>query len=136
MTNKNQRYNQLKSILESRREELREELRGDIGTIQSSGNQTGGDPVDRGVAANQDDLEFALIQMKSETLSRIVGALVRLEHGKYGICLDCDEEIAEKRLRALPFADRCTDCEGVKENEETLKRRPFQGQHVGPLFDL
>jgi len=42
--------------------------------------------------------------MKSETLNKVNDALVRLESGNYGNCFDCGEEIAEKRLRALPFA--------------------------------
>jgi DnaK suppressor protein len=40
--------------------------------------------------------------MKSETLNKITDALTRLEHGDYGYCFDCGEEIGEKRLRALP----------------------------------
>ena len=38
-------------------------------------------------------------------------ALDRLEAGDYGICLACDEPIAEKRLRALPWARYCVTCQ-------------------------
>ena len=53
--------------------------------------------------------------MKAETLNKINDALARLEEGDYGNCFECGEEIAEKRLRALPFAVRCKDCEEARE---------------------
>ena len=37
-------------------------------------------------------------------------ALDRLEHGGYGTCEACGNEIAEGRLAALPFATRCIRC--------------------------
>jgi len=71
----------------------------------------------------QEDIELALIQMKSETLAKVDDALARLEQGTYGNCFECGEEIAEKRLRALPFAVRCKDCE---EHKETIEQRQRQ----------
>src|SRR4249919_4314303 len=75
----------------------------------------------------QDEIEFALIQMKAETLNKIDEALRRLEEGTYGYCFECGEEISEKRLRALPFAVRCKDCEEAREvaqqRERMLQRR-------------
>lgn len=68
----------------------------------------------------QEEIGFALIQMKSETLDRINTALRRISEGTYGICFECGDEIAEPRLRALPFAVRCKDCE---ESREVADRR-------------
>ena len=51
------------------------------------------------------------MQMKAETANKINEALWRLEEGSYGLCFECGEEIAQPRLRALPFAVRCKDCE-------------------------
>ena len=53
--------------------------------------------------------------MKAETLNKINEALARLEDGRYGLCFECGDEIAEARLRALPFAVRCKDCEEARE---------------------
>ena len=50
-------------------------------------------------------------------------ALVRLDAGKYGSCFECDEEISEQRLRALPFAVRCQSCEKRREQERGAARR-------------
>ena len=84
-------------------------------------------------ANTQQDIEFALIQMKAETLDQINHALFRLDEGVYGHCLECGEEIPERRLRALPFAIRCKDCEEVLEvaEEERVRDRLLMvGSHV------
>jgi len=70
------------------------------------------------------DIEFAPIQMKAETLDQINQALSRLDEGAYGYCLECGEEIPERRLRALPFAIRCKDCEGGAGSGGGARRRP------------
>ena len=81
------------------------------------------DAVESSEADIQEDIEFALIQMKSETLNKVNDALARLEQGNYGNCFECGEEIAEKRLRALPFAVRCKDCEEAREIAEQRERQ-------------
>jgi DnaK suppressor protein len=70
----------------------------------------------------QGDLEFALLQMRVETLARIGQALVRLDAGEYGSCAECDREISARRLRALPFAVRCQPCEEQREIEQGRAR--------------
>ena len=82
----------------------------------------------------QEDIEFALIQMKSETLNRVDDALTRLEQGTYGNCFECGEEIAEKRLRALPFAVRCKDCEEAREVAEQRERQLAARRGSSSLF--
>ena len=53
-------------------------------------------------------------------------ALGRLDAGKYGSCFECTREIAERRLRALPFAVRCQACEERREQEQSDTRRHAQ----------
>ena len=106
------RYSELKEMLSARRRELQAEVQGKMRGVREEGTWGGKlnevlDAVESAEADIQEDLEFALVQMKSETLNKINDALVRLEQGDYGYCYDCGEEIAEKRLRALPFAVRC-----------------------------
>lgn len=47
---------------------------------------------------------------RKEQLTRIEGALRRIESGDYGLCFLCDEEIDPERLRFDPTTTRCTDC--------------------------
>jgi len=68
-------------------------------------------------------MDFALMEMESETLRKIDEALVRLQGGKYGVCAECAGTIAEARLRALPFASLCRDCQ-EQEEEATRTSQP------------
>lgn len=43
-------------------------------------------------------------------LAHIQKALVRIEEGNYGTCVECNSNINEARLEAIPQADRCIDC--------------------------
>ena len=112
------RYADLKKMLEDRRREIVSEVQGKIRDVRAEGSSEDNDVLDQGESSEadiQEDIEFALIQMKSETLSKINEALARLEEGTYGNCFECGDEIAEPRLRALPFAVRCKDCEEARE---------------------
>src|SRR5262245_66681075 len=122
------RYSELKRMLEDRRREIQAEVQGKMRGVREEGTWGGKlndvlDAVESAEADIQEDLEFALVQMKSETLNKINDALVRLEQGSYGNCYECGEEIAEKRLRALPFAVRCKDCEEAREVAEQRERQ-------------
>lgn len=61
--------------------------------------------------AQERELAIENIQRSTRTLTHIKEALVRLEDGSYGICHECDSEIADKRLAAIPWAVRCVKCE-------------------------
>ena len=120
------RYAELKSILEERRREIMSAVHEKIRDVRSEGanSPTHGvlDAAETSEADIQDDIEFALIQMKAETLSKIEEALRRLEEGTFGYCFECGEEISERRLRALPFAVRCKDCEEAREVAQQRER--------------
>src|SRR6476620_8215468 len=133
------RYSDLKQMLEERRRELQAEVQGKMRGVREEGTWGGKlnevlDTVESSEADIQEDIEFALIQMKSETLNKVNDALVRLDHGSYGNCFDCGEEIGEKRLRALPFAVRCKDCEEARETAEQRERQMTQRRGASSLF--
>lgn len=120
------RYAELRGILEERRREIVDQVQGKIRDARTEGanNPTQGvlDAVETSEADIQDEIEFALIQMKAETLNKIEEALRRLEEGTFGYCFECGEEISERRLRALPFAVRCKDCEEARETAQQRER--------------
>ena len=121
-----ERYDELKKILEERRREILSEVQGRMRDVreEGAGSTVQGvlDSVESSEADIQDEIEFALIQMKSETLNKIEEALRRLEEGTFGYCFECGDEISEKRLRALPFAVRCKDCEAAREVAQQRER--------------
>ena len=133
------RYSELKQMLEDRRREIQAEVKGKMRDVRAEGSWGGKasevfDAVESSEADIQDEIEFALIQMKSETLNKIEDALMRLEQGDYGNCFECGEEIAEKRLRALPFAVRCKDCEEAREVAEKRERQQAARRGSSSLF--
>jgi DnaK suppressor protein len=135
------RYSELKGMLEERRREIQAEVQGKMRDVRAEGTWGGKlnevlDAVESSEADIQEDIEFALIQMKSETLNKINDALMRLDQGDYGNCFDCGEEIAEKRLRALPFAVRCKDCEEAREVAEQRERLASRRSSSSLFFDM
>jgi len=130
------RYNELRKMLEDRRRELVNDVQGRMRDVRADGSKDR-EVFDQGESSEvdiQEDIEFALIQMKSETLTKINEALRRLDDGTYGNCFECGEEIAEARLRALPFAVRCKDCEEARETAEQRERTLAQKRGSTPLF--
>ena len=133
---KTSRYNELRKMLENRRRELVTEVQGRIRDVRAEGSKER-DVLDQGESSEvdiQDDIEFALIQMKSETLSKVNEALRRLDENTYGNCFECGDEITEARLRALPFAVRCKECEEARETAERRERVQAQKRGSSALF--
>jgi DnaK suppressor protein len=131
------RYEELKRMLEERQRELTAEVQGRIRGVRADGAEKPHDVMDQGETSEvdiQEDIELALIQMKAETLNKINEALARLETGRYGFCFECGEEISEARLRALPFAVRCKDCEEARENAANRERMLSQRRGSSSLF--
>jgi len=133
-TSTSKRYRILRELLEDRRAEihqklrsLRESLPAEVSEVRDTEEQSLDDFVH--------EVDFALMQMKSETLLKIDEAIHRLEAGSYGVCGECGGEIAEARLAALPFAELCRSCQEAAEQQALGGReiRTFQGLLSGNL---
>jgi RNA polymerase-binding protein DksA len=57
------------------------------------------------------EVEVAVGQTHDQLLESIRAALERIDQGTYGTCETCGQAIAQQRLRALPYAVRCVDCQ-------------------------
>jgi DnaK suppressor protein len=132
------RYEGLREILQERRRAIVSEMQDKIRDVRVEGSRAPAqgvrDEVESLEAEIQHDIEFALLQMKAETLRKIAEALERLEDETYGCCCDCGEEIAERRLRALPFAVRCKDCEEIREAGRQRERALAQRRGLASQF--
>ena len=114
---------QLRESLEGRKRSIQADLRRGVRGARTQPSNDTGDEGDRSDANTTEGLDFALLQMKTETVRRIEQALERLDSGAYGSCASCERDISETRLLALPFALRCKDCEALREQRETTSRR-------------
>ncbi len=111
-----ERYLVLKGMLEERRKEIQEKLRSLRESLPAEAADVR-DVEEQSVDDFVSEVDFALMEMKSETLRQIDEALRRVEAGSYGACLECGNEIAEARMKALPFALLCRDCQQAREQE-------------------
>ena len=63
-----------------------------------------------------------LISSRNYTLIReIIEAISRIDHGTFGICESCGEQITEKRLRVNPMSRLCLQCQVREEHERRQK---------------
>ena len=129
MSDTKTREQDLRQILLDRRHEIEGDVRTRIREARSDRAEGVLDDGDHSDAATQEAVDFGLIQMKTETLARIDAALARLDAGTYGNCFECGSGISGNRLRALPFAVRCTACEEIREEAaRALKLAQQQSQ--------
>ena len=132
-TRRRERYELLKGMLDERRRDIQEKLRSIRDTLPAEAANVR-DTEEQSLDDFVQEVDFALMQMKSETLRRIDDALRRLEDGSYGHCIECLGEIAAPRLRALPFAELCRDCQerhetNEREARETVTRAARAAEH-------
>jgi len=87
---------------------------------QSSSAETlseSGDEMD--LASEQREREFYHImgERDKHKLNQIQAAIESIDSGEFGICVECGEEIGEKRLKSVPYANLCVDCKEKQEIE-------------------
>ena len=70
-----------------------------------------GDPFDRIERTESRERHLDSQERLTDRLDRIVVAMERLDDGTYGTCAVCGEEIAVKRLIAIPEATTCVRCQ-------------------------
>ncbi|HEY0220885.1 MAG TPA: TraR/DksA C4-type zinc finger protein [Candidatus Paceibacterota bacterium] len=121
------RKKELKAILETERRELLRRIEIGRGGLREERRacRLREDEVDL-----EEDVALSILQMKAGILNRVKDALGRLEYGDYGDCTECGEEIQEARLRALPFAVRCKDCEEQREISDRRERHSVRFRNI------
>ncbi len=115
-----------KRMLEAKREELRS------GHYKAAGISVERVPdsmeeltleIERGMAVDSLNRRSVLLEQVNEALERIAA-------GDYGVCLMCQKAIAPKRLAALPWANRCLECQQAAENALRSEAMTNMGSRV------
>jgi RNA polymerase-binding transcription factor DksA len=75
-------------------------------------------PADEGSELHEQEVDETTEIFLEEEERRIAEARRALEDGTYGTCKSCGKAIPPERLRAVPEAVRCIDCQ-----------RHFEGRH-------
>jgi DnaK suppressor protein len=113
-------YRQLEELRMKQREELEARMRELRESSTPSETVDSNDIEALSDNASNAGVGAAVVEITSRTLQGIEGALRRLKEGKYGECLDCKGEISPARLRAMPFAERCRDCQELADNQGVI----------------
>ncbi len=86
------------------------------------------------------EMEISRIDRATGNMREILSALERVDRGDYGLCIDCDDPIPERRLAALPWASRCMHCQEQADQCSAshwyLQRASVSGLHVHSAVDL
>jgi DnaK suppressor protein len=70
------------------------------------------------------DQQLSLLEVRNRMRNQVDEALRRLDEGTYGLCEDCGRPIAPERLKAIPFARRCVECQRNAEVIEQIEKEP------------
>ncbi|MCF6151714.1 MAG: transcriptional regulator [Candidatus Kuenenia stuttgartiensis] len=106
---------------------LREKLVGKVDymqeeTLKKSRQDASGDlsnvPIhmaDVGTDNYERELMIELMQSGEDSVRSIDDALERIEEGTFGICEACEKKINRERLKAVPYASLCVNCQREEE---------------------
>ena len=101
---------------------LRSRLRGDFtgladAALRKTRSESSGDlssmPIhmaDMGTDAFEQEFTLSLMEHDGDALEQIEAALVRIEDGLYGVCVECEGKIPKARLEVLPHTPYCVKC--------------------------
>ena len=98
----------------------RAELTGTVVNLEEIHIERVADELDLLQQSSERELAIARIHRDTETVRKIDAALQRIEEGLYGVCEDCEQDIAPARLKAIPWAALCVRCQEKADNRSHL----------------
>lgn len=63
----------------------------------------------------EQEFTLGLIENEDQTLREIEEAIKRIDDGTFGVCQSCNKNIRKVRLKALPYARHCIECQRQEE---------------------
>jgi DnaK suppressor protein len=122
-----ERTERLRQQLSARRQEVQQQI--DALLAQHRADQSRlreesvADTEDLSTQNSNSHLQLSILEVRNQMRLQLDGALQRLEDGTYGVCEDCQKPISEERLKAMPFARRCIDCQRHAELLEQIEKK-------------
>lgn len=77
------------------------------------------DSADQAQSSTLETIKISLQNAELDEYNRIIQALTMLDEGTYGICVECGQPIAARRLKLFPNAMRCLACQELAEERRT-----------------
>jgi len=116
----------LRKIMLEKRVKLMKEIQDQLGQSLTEEQQrrfeSAMDSGDQALLDLEREMGISLQEKRNRERQMIDEALVSLEEGTYGICVECSTEISEKRLAVMPFARLCVECQEKLELLEKIER--------------
>jgi len=78
------------------------------------------DVLDEVQLATERELMTRSLERESNVLREVREALNRIQQGSYGTCLNCDEEIGMRRLKAVPWTPLCIACQEREDRQGSM----------------
>src|SRR5437016_14467411 len=97
-----------KDLLEKKRDDLM--AAAPVRTPPIEPGSKSGDWIDQSSQESDLHVRLALKQTDSKLLRAIEEAIHRIDQGTYGICMECENDIAPAPLKAVPWTRVCIDC--------------------------
>lgn len=109
-----------RAILEERRQSLITQARKTLESDMVLSPDDRFDEVDQASSEYMQAFSFRLRGREKFLMDKIELALRKIDEGTYGICEECEDTIALKRLQARPEAPLCIQCKEAQEKEEAV----------------
>jgi DnaK suppressor protein len=108
----------MKKQLQAKRKEVMEGVSRarEMGSVETESGAP--DIADRATSAFQREFSFSLSENEGKMLRMIDEAIARLENGRFGICIHCEQPIEKQRLQAVPWARYCLACQELYDRGE------------------
>ena len=74
-----------------------------------------GDEGDLAQVVTDSEVATRLLILRASLQDQVATALDQIALGRYGICVDCKEEIPAERMEFLPETTRCVRCQSVRD---------------------
>ena len=118
----------IKEMLLKMRSDLAQEISRRSRVTTEPGMQDIGDILDLVSEERTRELDILLTDREKRKLHQIDDALDKIEDNTYGQCEECGTKIPKARLKVLPFAKHCVECQEKNEREEKYTREePEEG---------
>ena len=127
----------IKEMLLKKREDLVLEISRRSKASTESAAQDIGDILDSVSEERTRELDLILTDREKRKLAQIDDAIDRIEENTYGLCEECGVKIPKARLKVLPFAIFCVECQEKNEREEKYTREESEdGIRKVPVADV
>lgn len=102
--------NEIKTIAQDASRSPRD-ASGDLSAYTIHMSDMAADTYDRELSTN-------MVSAEQEVLYQIDDALKRMDEGSFGACSECQQPISMSRLKAVPYASLCIECQRLKEQKK------------------